>query len=133
MADRVEREIEEILKKVEHIGPHRVARSRRKAGRPLSAAQGWVAHSLARISLRQVMMWSVFAVIVAFFMRGVPGANWIMIGGLIVFVTAFLLSRQGGGAARGGYQKRWRGEVIDYSGPGWPDRVKAWLKGRKRG
>jgi hypothetical protein len=53
-----------------------------------------------------------------------------MIGALIVLVTAFLMSRLGG--SRPTTQKRWRGEPIDLSGPSWPDRIKAWLKGRRR-
>jgi hypothetical protein len=76
------------------------------------------------------MLWSLLIVLATFFLRGIPGASWIMIGSLIVFATAFLLSRRtGSGPAT---QKRWRGEAIDLSGPSWPNRLKAWLKGRKR-
>jgi hypothetical protein len=77
------------------------------------------------------MMWALFAVIVAFFLRGIPGAYWILIGALVVFATAFILSTRGGPSA-GGYQKRWRGQPMDLSGPSWPDRIKAFLKGKKR-
>jgi hypothetical protein len=101
-------------------------------GQPFAAAQSWLAHGLARISLRSVMMWALFAVIVTFFMRSIPGANWIMIGSLIVFVTAFLLSRAGGGKPSAANQKRWRGQPLDLSGPNLANRIKAWVKGRKR-
>jgi hypothetical protein len=90
---------------------------------------------LARISLRKVMMWALFVVIVAFFMRGIPGAYWLLIGALVVFGTAFILSTRGGGTAAGRYEKRWRGQPIDLSGhpgPSWPNRIKAFLKGKKR-
>jgi hypothetical protein len=131
MADRIEREIEEILRKIDNFVPDRTRRSARRVSKPFFAAQGWIAHSLARISLKQVMMWALFAFIVTFFLRGIPGATWIMIGALIVFGTAFLLSRSGG--SRGASTpKRWRGEPMDLSGPSWPDRVKGWIKGRKR-
>jgi hypothetical protein len=130
MADRIEREIEEILKKIDNFP------DRSKSGRPPPRRQppkggGVLQRWLARVSLRKVMMWALFAVIVAFFMRGIPGAYWLLIGALVVFVTAFILSTRGGPAA-GQYEKRWRGQPIDLSGPSWPDRIKAFLKGKKR-
>jgi len=130
MADRIEREIEEILKKIENFPD-------RKSGRPPPPRRqgpsggGVIQRWLSRISLRKVMMWALFAVIVAFFMRGVPGAYWILIGALVVFATAFILSTRGGPATNQ-YEKRWRGQPLDLSGPSWPDRIKAFLKGKKR-
>lgn len=129
MADRIEREIEDILRKIDNFVPDRPRRAARRVGQPFSTAQGWLAHRLARISLHQVMMWSLLVVLISFFVRGVPGASWLMIGALIVFATAFLLSRRGGG--RASTPKRWRGQTLDLSGPSLPDRVKAWLKGRR--
>ena len=130
MSDRIEREIDEILRKLDGVVPGKVRRPARRVGQPFSAAQGWLVHSLAGISLRQVMMWSLFTVIVTFFLRGIPGASWVMIGALIVFATAFLLSRVGGSKPQS--QVRWRGQPLDLSGPTWPNRIKAWIKGRKR-
>ena len=93
---------------------------------------GVIQRWLARISLRKVMMWALFAVIVAFFLaRSIPGAYWILIGALVVFATAFILSTRGGPATNQ-YEKRWRGQPLDLSGPSWPDRIKAFLKGKKR-
>jgi hypothetical protein len=130
MADRIEREIEEILKKIDNFVPERArpARLRRTAGP--SNLQKW----LAKISLRKVMMWSLFGVLVAFLVsRSVPGAYWLLIGALIVFITAFLLSTRAGPAASSSApQKRWRGQPLDLSAPSWPERIKAWWKGRQR-
>ena len=132
MADRIEREIEDILKKIDEFVPERPRRVTRRAGQPFSAAQSWIARRLARISLHQVMMWSLFVVLISFFARGVPGLTWVMIGALILFATAFLLSRRGG-AARGTYgEKRWRGQPLDLSSEPLPDRLKAWIKGKRR-
>ena len=132
MADRIEREIEEILRKIDNFVPERTRRPARKVGRPLATAQTWLTRRLARISLNQVMIWSLFVVIVSFFLR-FPGAYWITIGALIVLATAFLLSRLGTGATpRPPTQKRWRGQPMDLSEPGWPQRLKAWLRGRRR-
>ncbi len=134
MADRIEREIEEILRKIDDFVPE-TPKSRRAARkvRPFAAAQTWLAARLAAISLNQVMMWSLIVVIASFFLRAIPGAGWLMIGALIVFVTAFALSLMTGGrGAHPSAEKRWRGQPLDLTGPGWPDRIKAWIKGRKR-
>jgi hypothetical protein len=131
MADRIEREIEEILRKLDNFVPERARRPARKVGQPFAAAQGWLAHRIARISLNTVMMWALIVFVVTFFLRAAPGFSWIMIGSLVVFATAFLLSRTGG-RRTAETQKRWRGQPMDLSGPSWPNRIKAWLKGRKR-
>ena len=131
MPDRIEREIEEILRKLDGVAPGQGGRANRRVGQPFTALQNWLTHRLARISLHQVMMWSLFTVVVSFFlMRAMPEAAWIMAFALIVFGTSFLLSRRSGAAGPQG-EKRWRGQPLDLSGPGWPDRLKAWLKGRR--
>lgn len=133
MPDRIEREIEEILRKIDDFVPEsgRVRRQPKKVSHGLSGAQGWLGRRLASISLNQVMLWSLLLFIAAFFFRGIPGASWLMIGGLIVFATAFVLSLRSPGG-RSVPEKRWRGQPVSYSGPGWPTRLKAWLKARKR-
>jgi hypothetical protein len=130
MPDRIEREIEEILRKLDKVTPQQARRQARRVGQPFGAAQSWLAHRLARVSLNQVMVWSLLTFIIAFFLRGIPGASWIMIGALIVFGTSFLLSKAFTSQTQS--QKRWRGQPMDLSGPNWPNRLKAWLKGRRR-
>ncbi|HEX5368447.1 MAG TPA: hypothetical protein VFY10_03440 [Dehalococcoidia bacterium] len=126
MADRIEREIEEILKKIDNF-PDRNRPKARKPSKTSGALQRW----LTRVSMRKVMMWALFVAMVAFFLRGIPGGYFLLIGAIIVFVTAFMLSTRGTGPANPG-EKRWRGQPLDLSEPGWPDKVKAWIKGRKR-
>jgi hypothetical protein len=130
MADRIEREIEEILKKIENF-PER-SKGARPPRRPAASGGGTLQRWLARISLRKVMMWALFSVLVAFVMRGVPGAYWLLVGALVVFVTAFILSTRGGPTGSQAPEKRWRGQPLDLSAPSWPNRIKAFLKGRKR-
>jgi hypothetical protein len=133
MADRIEREIEEILRKLDNFVPDKARRPARRVRQPFVVAQTWIARRLAHISLNTVMMWALVAFIITFFLsRGIPGASWIMIGSLLVFGTAFLLSRRGGSTAGPATQKRWRGQPLDLSGPSWPNRIKAWIKGRRR-
>jgi hypothetical protein len=132
MADRIEREIEEILKKIDKL-PEGASRpkARRASGSGPVKSSGGGSKWLSSVTMRKVMMWALVAVIVAFFMRGIPGGYWLLIGAIIVFVTAFILSTRGGPVASGP-EKRWRGQPLDLSEPGWPDKLKAWLKGRKR-
>jgi hypothetical protein len=132
MADRIEREIEEILKKIDKL-PDKGKRppARKPAGPP--RARGQAPKWLSTVTMRKVMMWALVAVVVAFFLRGIPGGYLLLVGALIVFVTAFFLSTRGGGGTAAGPEKRWRGQPMDLSEPSWPDKFKAWWKGRKRG
>lgn len=138
MADRIEREIEEILKKIDKLpegsrpskggraGGNAAPRRAGNTGGPQKTSR-W----LSSVSMRKVMMWALVAVVVAFFLRGIPGGYWLLIGAIIVFATAFILSTRGG-SVPSAPEKRWRGQPIDLSEPGWPDRLKAWWKSRKR-
>jgi hypothetical protein len=134
MADRIEREIEEILKKIDKFpeGGLRQPRVRRPGANGPVKRSGATSKWLSAVTMRKVMMWALVAVIVAFFLRGIPGGYWLLIGAIIVFVTAFVLSTRGGGPVSGGPEKRWRGQALDLSEPSWPDKFKAWWKGRKR-
>ena len=128
MADRIEREIEEILKKIDDLPERRKAKAVRKA--PPAGPSNL--RALSRINMRKVMMWSLFAILVsALLFRAIPIGGFLLIGAIIVFATAFVLSTRGGPATNA-TQKRWRGQPLDLSEPSWPDRLKAWWKGRGR-
>lgn len=140
MPDRIEREIEDILNKLDDFVPEKGQqpipfRPRQKKANNPSRGQGWAGQKLARISLNQVMLYALIAVLAAFFLRALPFASWVMIGALIVLATAFVMSmRQGGrgGSTRlgsGPAQKRWRGQPIDDSPPPGPSFFER-LKGR---
>ena len=143
MADRIEREIEEILKKIDDFVPEkpRSVRKRpadkaapafenpsRQSATPRGGSSGG---SLSRVSLNQVMGWSLIAVLIAFFLP-IPGSGWVILAALLVFGVAFLLSRMGGvGGGSRGVQKRWRGEPIQYE-TSFAERMRDWIKGRRR-
>jgi hypothetical protein len=143
LADRIEKEIEEILRKIDDFVPEkpRSVRKRpadksapafenpsRASATPHSSGTGG---SLSRVSLNQVMGWSLIAVLVAFFLP-IPGSGWVILAALLVFGVAFLLSRMGGGSSSRGVEKRWRGEPLDLSGPSLPTRIRDWIKGKRR-
>jgi hypothetical protein len=129
MADRIEREIEEILRKIDDLPERRKAKAARKT--PPSTGPSNL-RVLSRVNMRKVMMWSLFAIIVgALLFRAVPGGYFLLIGAIIVFVTAFILSTRGGPTTNAP-EKRWRGQPLDLNEPTWPNRFKAWWKGRGR-
>jgi hypothetical protein len=133
MADRFEREIDEILRKIDDFIPEGRRRQQRKVSRPMSGAHAWLGRTLSSISLGHVMLWSLLAFLAAFFLRAIPGAGWLMIGALVVFVTALVLQVMTPGSTRSAPEKRWRGQPIDYStGPSLPDRIKAWVKKNRK-
>ena len=142
--DRLEREIEEILGKIEQF-PDQQARARRarrrSASRITSTIAGWqqrIAREVSRISVSQVMLLSFLMILFAFFFRGrglpSPVATWILLGGVILFVSAFavmLLFRPGGGGRR--VEQRWRGRTIQYeAGPTLGQRIRRWWASRTR-
>ena len=134
MSDKIEREVEEILRKLDKFVPEesRLARARRRLGQATSDLLHTLLVRLSRISLGQVMLASLILVVVAFFFRAASPvlARWVIIGGLILFFTAFVLSLLGG---RSRYERRWRGQAIDLSEPSLGSRLRNWLQHRSRG
>ena len=134
MPDNLEREVEEILRKLDEFVPEeeRFTRARRRGTTAVSDTLGGLLAGASRISLGQLMLGSLVLVVVSFFFRSASPtlARWLIIAGLILFVTAFVLSLLG---RRPRYEKRWRGEVIDLSEPGLGSRLRNWFQRRGRG
>ncbi len=143
--DRLEREIEEILGKIEQF-PNQETRARRarrrNVNRVTSTVAGWqqgVARQLGRVSVSQIMLMSFLLILFAFFFRGrgIPAflSSWILVAGVILFVSAFavLLLGRGRGGGGGSVEQRWRGRTIQYrTGPTLGDRVRRWWTSRSR-
>ena len=134
MPDNLEREVEEILRKLDKFVPEEgpLTRSRRRFGQAVSDSIHAMAVRLSRIALGQLMLAALALVLVAFFFRGASPAlaRWLIIGGLVLFLTAFVLSLLGG---RSRYERRWRGQLIDLSEPSLGKRLRNWLQRRGRG
>jgi hypothetical protein len=141
MPDRIEREIEDILNKLDDFVPEKGAKPIpfRKPAKRRSQNQNWLSQRLSRITLNQVMLYALIAAIAGFILRSLPFAYWVMIGGIVALVVAFLLSLRAGGGRNtvsGNYQKRWRGEPIDVrnydtGAPTIGDRIVQWFRRRK--
>jgi hypothetical protein len=134
VSDKIEREVEEILRRLDKFVPEegRLARTRRRFGQATSEFLHALAARFSRISLGHVMLVSLLLVVVAFFFRSSSPtlARWVIIGGLIFFLSSFVLSLLGG---RSRYERRWRGRVIDLSEPGLGGRLRNWFQRRGRG
>lgn len=144
--DKVQREIEELLEKLDNFVPEeRLAtkiRNRRRQQRveERSGPTLWerVTARISRITLGQVMLAGLGFLLLSFFPIGPlePYAGWLTIIGLLLTGGAFVLSVIGGRGSRstlgGRVQKRWRGQVIEYGEPGTMDRVRGWFRRRGR-
>ena len=135
MPDNLEREVEEILRKLDKFVPEEgpLTRTRRRLGQAVAESIHAMAVRLSRIALGQLMLASLVLVLVAFFFfRGASPAlaRWLIIGGLVLFLTAFVLSVLGG---RSRYERRWRGQLVDLSEPSLGARLRNWLQRRGRG
>ena len=142
--DKVQREIEELLDKLDNFVPEeRLAskiRNRSRShpdGGPGIVTRAWT--RVTRVTLGQVMLAGMALLLVAILFNGALGAfaGPLLILGLVMAAGAFVVSAIGGGRHRtiGGrstVQKRWRGQVIDYSEPSPHDRLIGWFRRRRR-
>ena len=139
-SNRLEREIEEILGKIEQFPDAESRRRRwmnrllRRIGPVIAERQRAVARALARFSMAQVMLLSFLLILGSlFFRRVMPGMMaWVMYAGIVLFVTSFAFMLFGGRGASSP-QPRWRGRAIRAeSSPALRQRLKYWWKARTR-
>ncbi len=140
--DRLEREIEEILGKIEEFpsASDRRARQRRRAvgrvGEAMAARQRSVLAWVSSIDMSQVMLLSFLLILGSFFFRRFSPllTEWVLYAGVVLFISAFamiMFGRRGGGASRPAY---WRGKPIQYRQPSMGELARRWFgsRGRKR-
>jgi hypothetical protein len=136
--DRIQREIEDILSKLDDLPAERKKRRgvRRKASNFGHSVQSAL-EPLTRISMGQLMLVSLGLVVLALVMMSINPmlGRWLVIAGIILFFTSFILSALGRGP-RGSAPKQvkyWRDRPMtlddDAGGPGFFDRVRGWFGG----
>ncbi len=145
--DRLEREIEEILGKIEQFPEpeSRARRRRRQAFNRVTARiadwQRGAARQLARVSLSQLMLLSFVTILAAFFFRGrmLPPtvASWLLVAGVILFISTFAVmlfsSNRAGSTRPASGEQRWRGRTIQpQRGPSASARLRHWWTNRTR-
>ncbi|MSQ31189.1 MAG: hypothetical protein EXR64_04065 [Dehalococcoidia bacterium] len=139
-SNRLEREIEEILGKIEHFPEAESRRARirkrvlRQIGAAISERQRALVRQLARFSISQVMLLSFLLILGSlFFRRASPVMmSWVLYAGIIMFVSSFAIMMFGGRGSSAAQQK-WRGRPIRYqSGPTLSQRLRHWWSARTR-
>ena len=137
--DKIQREIEDILSRLDTFLPEESAASkvRRGSSNVASAFFRALTEPLARISLRQVML-TALVLIVAGFIAGkaYPDVGrWVLIAGLVLLFGSFALSFFSRGGGTPAMEKRWRGERLVLGPEGPPslgDRLRTWFRTKRR-
>lgn len=120
--DRLEREINEILGRIDAFpGPRerRVRASRRQFRRVterIARGQRAVVRELGRFSVSQLMLLSFLLILGSLFFRGINPliTEWVMVAGVVLFLASFALLVFGGWRPGGGSTTHyWRGRRID--------------------
>lgn len=131
-SDRIQREVEELLTKLEQFPPKRPLSRRigdsltapfRAAGRALGGL------SLPRINPGHILLAAITIIVIAWFAGGSSSLwTWIIVLGIFLFILAFVLSlrRQ----SRPPAQKYWRDRPMDFNDKG--DGKSLWDRWRGR-
>ncbi|MCB9491664.1 MAG: hypothetical protein H6674_06330 [Dehalococcoidia bacterium] len=141
--DRLEREINEILGKIEQF-PDAESRAKRNRRRNvnrftsrISEVQRGIARQLSRVSVSQLMLASFLMILFAFFFRGrglpAGAASWVLLAGVVLFVSTFAVMLFGPRTRPGSStEQRWRGRTIRYDSPSLGSRLRRWWSSRAR-
>lgn len=143
--DRVQREIEELLDRIDNFVPEErfmsKVKSRRKAeaGPSLpSRAWGAVKKPFKRVTLGHVMLLGLAMVVSAWLVGDIYGGyrGIVTLTGTALMIGAFVMSFLGWDSRRtiasGRPEKRWRGQVIEYNEPSSGSGIKGWFRNRRR-
>ncbi len=141
MSDRLEREIEEILGKIEQFPAPETRRARtrrrwvRRFGAAVSERQRVVMRELSRISISQVMLVSFLMILGSFFFRDFSPLimEWVLYAGVLLFISSFAIMMFTRGSARS-VEGRWRGRQVTYrySRPTIVTRLQRWWASHRR-
>lgn len=133
MTDRINREIDDLLRHIEERERRSV--TRRMSRWTHSVSETWqkvLSSFLRRSPVEQFMLASVLLVVASFILQYVsrPLAFYSSVLGLLLFVLALGISLLSPGG-QGRYQKRWRGRVLDYGPPSIWMQLRQWLRRRR--
>jgi hypothetical protein len=134
MPDKFEREIEDILSRLDNFpqrGPS--DRARRAVSNRVGDFHRRFTLRLARLSVGQIMLGGIVMILVGYFFRALIPEIWyyVVILGLVLFFTSFALSLFGAGRAGSSSQTYWRGRPVQSyyaSGPDLAKRFRAWWR-----
>lgn len=137
--DRLEREINEILNKIEQFPTPERRRNRalrkqlRRFSDGVATRQRAVARELSRISLSQLILLSFLLILGSFFFRGFGIGQWVLFAGVALLIASGALLLFGGGRRGGSGEttKQWRGRTISYDSESLATRLRRWFASRK--
>lgn len=133
MPSRVEREVDEILRRLETSLPRepRWRRVRRALRRALSSLWETLAHSFRRFTAANAMLLAFVLIIGSLVVGRVwdDAGRFMLVGGVALFVLALVMSFAG---RRSLPERRWRGQVIEYGEPTLADRLRNWWRAKSR-
>jgi hypothetical protein len=138
MEDKFEREIEDILSRLDRFPRHgRTYRARRAFSAAASSLHQGITGRLARLTLSQTMFTAIILVCVGYFFRtALPGIwYYIIVAGLILFFASFFASFLGRQRAAGGGQIYWRGRpasAYSASSISFAERLRDWWRRHQR-
>jgi hypothetical protein len=142
--DKVQREIEELLGRLDNFVPEeRLAAKIKRRRREKQEAQGpsmieRAFDRVASITMAQVMIGGLALLVISWIFRDPLGgwASWVGWLGLGLTVVAFVLSMVRGRGPKstlgGRVQRRWRGQIIEYGEPSAMDKMRGWFRRRGR-
>ncbi len=135
--DRLEREINEILDKIERFPDpeSRRARARKRLLRRIATAianqQRAFAKRLSGVSVSQLMLVSFLIILGSFFLGRFlgPARSWMLLAGVILFVTSFgimVFTRSGTTQTQ-----HWRGQEVSLRSESLASRLRRWFANRR--
>lgn len=139
--DRLEREINEILDKIERFPAPEDRRKRamrrnfRRVGAWIAERQRAVSRELSSISLSQLMLLSFLMILASLVLgRVIPFARtWLLLAGVALFIATFalmMLTRGKGGSPPRSQQ--WRGRTLEYRQESLAVRIRSWFRKRRQ-
>lgn len=133
MPSRVEREIDEILRRLEPSLPRepRIRRARRAVRRALGASRDALAGALRRLTTGNAMLLAFALVIGSLVVSRLwdDAGRFMLLAGAALFVLALVASFA---RRRSVPERRWRGQVIHYDEPTLADRLRNWWRAKSR-
>lgn len=134
MTDRLQREIDEILARLDSFPPRRSLwwRLRRRVGGVLGGlGRGLRGLRLPRLSMGQLLLLGIAVIVIAYLLEpgGANVARYVIVAGIVIFLAAFILSLR---RQTRPPEKRWRGQPMELGGPDVGQRLRSWW-GRWRG
>jgi len=128
MSDRLQKEIEELLAKLETFPPRRPLRLRARDAlvSPFRSVSYRLRDlRLPHVSAGHLLLLAIAAIVIAYLAQ--PGgesiARFVIVGGIILFIAAFVLSLRRQSQPP---EKRWRGQPLELSRPGAGSRLRSW-------